>query len=174
MRMTDLLRQEAENMYKVTEELFRSVDPNSLDWKPATGTNWMTTGQLLMHCTNACGMCIKGFVSGDWGMPPDMSFEDLPPDAMLPPAEKMPSVSSVQEALDLLAKDKRTAFQYIAEAGEENLLTKKSTAPWGGAEVTLFEHLYHMIGHLGQHKGQLFYYLKLQGKPVNTMHLWGG
>ena len=30
-----------------------------------------------------------------------------------------------------------------------------------------------MIGHLTQHKAQLFYYLKLQGKPVNTMHLWG-
>jgi hypothetical protein len=30
-----------------------------------------------------------------------------------------------------------------------------------------------MVGHLAQHKGQLFYYLKLQGKPVNTAHLWG-
>jgi hypothetical protein len=30
-----------------------------------------------------------------------------------------------------------------------------------------------MVGHLNQHKGQLFYYLKLQGKDVNTMHLWG-
>jgi hypothetical protein len=30
-----------------------------------------------------------------------------------------------------------------------------------------------MIQHLAQHKGQLFYYLKLQGKPVNTAHLWG-
>jgi hypothetical protein len=31
----------------------------------------------------------------------------------------------------------------------------------------------HGIHHLQQHKGQLFYYLKLQGKPVNTEHLWG-
>jgi hypothetical protein len=30
-----------------------------------------------------------------------------------------------------------------------------------------------MLGHLTQHKGQLFYYLKLQGKPVNTGDLWG-
>ncbi len=30
-----------------------------------------------------------------------------------------------------------------------------------------------MIEHLKQHKGQLFYYLKLQGKPVNTSDLWG-
>ena len=31
-----------------------------------------------------------------------------------------------------------------------------------------------MIWHLGQHKAQLFYYLKLQGKNVNTMNLWIG
>lgn len=29
------------------------------------------------------------------------------------------------------------------------------------------------VGHLTQHKSQLFYYLKLQGRPVNTMHLSG-
>jgi len=33
--------------------------------------------------------------------------------------------------------------------------------------------LHEMVNHLNQHKGQLFYYLKLQGKAVNTMHLWG-
>jgi hypothetical protein len=30
-----------------------------------------------------------------------------------------------------------------------------------------------MIDHLKAHKSQLFYDLKLQGKPVNTGHLWG-
>jgi hypothetical protein len=49
-----------------------------------------------------------------------------------------------------------------------------STAPWGGPEVTLFQPFTSMMWHLGRHKGQLFYYLKLQGKNVNTMHLWGG
>lgn len=47
-------------------------------------------------------------------------------------------------------------------------------APWGGPERTLFQHCYEMIWHLGQHKGQLFYYLKIQGKDVNTIHLWMG
>jgi hypothetical protein len=173
MRMTDLLRSEAEHMYRTTEKLFQMVDAGKLDWKPSAGTNWMTTGQLLMHCTNACGMCVKGFVTGDWGMPAGAKMEDLAPEEMLPPASKMPAVQSVQEALDLLAKDKQIAFKFIAEAGEENLLAKKFAAPWGGPEVTLFQHLYGMIGHLGQHKGQLYYYLKLQGKDVNTGHLWG-
>lgn len=173
MRMTDLLRKNAEHMYKTTEQLFHLVDSDALAWKPATGSNWMTTGQLLLHCTNACGPCIKGFVTGDWGLPEGASFEDLPPDAMLPPAERMPAVSSVQEALDLLAKDRQVALKYIAEVGEENLFSKRMIAPWGGPESTLFEHIYDMIGHLGQHKGQLYYYLKLQGRPVNTMNLWG-
>jgi len=173
MTLTDILRQEAEHTYGVTENLFKLVEPDELNWKPETGSNWMTVGQVLMHCTNACGSGIKGFVTGDWGLPEGMKFEDIPPDQMLLPAEEMPSVESIDQALELLAEDRQVALSYIAEAGEESLLGKKSAAPWGGPEVTLFQHLYHMIGHLGQHKGQLFYYLKLLGKDVSTMHLWG-
>lgn len=173
MTLTDLLKQEAEAMYAVTETLFKEVDSAALGWKPPTGKNWMTTGQLLLHCSSACGSGIKGFVSGDWGFPEGMDMSDMPADAMMPSAEKMPAAESVEAALGALAEDKAVAMRYLAEAGEENLLTQRSAAPWGGPEVTLFQHLYQMIGHLGQHKGQLFYYLKLQGKDVNTQHLWG-
>ena len=162
MTLTDVLKQEAEHMYVVTEKLFQLVDADKLDWKPSTGSNWMTVGQLIQHCTSACGGAIEG-----------MSFEDLPPDQMLQPAENLPSVESIEQALGLLATDKQTAFHYLEEAGEGNLLSQKLSAPWGGPELTLFQHLYQMIGHLGQHKGQLFYYLKLQGKGVNTADLWG-
>jgi hypothetical protein len=31
-----------------------------------------------------------------------------------------------------------------------------------------------MIRHLAQHKGQLFYYLKLMGRDVDSSDLWGG
>ena len=173
MQLTQLLKQEAEAMYAATEGLFKLVDASQLGWKPATGKNWMTVGQLLQHCTTACGACVKGFVSGDWGFPEGMKMEDLPPDQMLPPAEKMPSATSVEAALRDLAADKKVCMQYLAEAGEQNLLTKRSVPPWGGPEVTLFQHIVHMIEHLGQHKGQLFYYLKLQGKNVDTGTLWG-
>jgi hypothetical protein len=30
-----------------------------------------------------------------------------------------------------------------------------------------------MVQHLDSHKSQLFYYLKLMGRDVNTMNLWG-
>lgn len=173
MTLTQILQQEAEGMYKVTEGLIRMVSAGELSWKPATGKNWMTVGQLVHHCTNACGSPIKGFVTGDWGMPEGMKVDEMPPGEMLPPAEKMPAVSSIEDALRLLAEDRKTALHYIAEAGESNLLDRRMKAPWGQVELSLFQHLSHMIEHLGQHKGQLFYYLKLMGKDVNTMNLWG-
>ncbi len=130
MNLTDVLKQEAEHMYVVTEKLFQLVDAGKLDWKPSTGSNWMTVGQLVQHCTNACGDTIKGFVTGDWGLPEGMSFEDLPPDQLLQPAENLPTVDNIEQALELLAKDKQAAFHYLEEAGEENLLSQKSSAPW--------------------------------------------
>ena len=173
MRLTLLLEQEAEATYAVTEALFKLVDASELGWKPTTGKNWMTVGQLLQHCTTACGSGVKGFVTGDWGLPEGVKFEDMPPDQMLPAAEKMPAAGSVAAALQDLAADKKVCMHFLAEAGEQNLLTKRSVAPWGGPEVTLFQHFLHMIAHLAQHKGQLFYYLKLRGKNVDTGNLWG-
>ena len=84
-----------------------------------------------------------------------------------------PFVGSVDEALRLLGEDRDLARRHLEGIDDARLLGERSPAPWGGPEVTLFQHLESMVLHLGQHKGQLFYYLKLQGKPVNTMHLWG-
>jgi len=39
--------------------------------------------------------------------------------------------------------------------------------------LLLGQRLLQMAYHLGSHKAQLFYYLKLQGVPVHTGHLWG-
>jgi len=56
MTLADVLRQDAEAMYAATEALMRRVPADGLGWKPATGKNWMNVAQLLMHCTNSCGM----------------------------------------------------------------------------------------------------------------------
>jgi uncharacterized damage-inducible protein DinB len=173
MALLEILRQEAERMYAPTEALIRRVEPTTLDWKPGSGQNWMTMGQLLMHCTNACGAGIKAFLTGDWGLPEGVRFEDLPPEEMLPPASKLPAVSSVDEALRLLAEDRQLALRHLAAANEAQLLTSRFSAPWGGPQLTLFQHLLSMITHLGQHKGQLFCYLKLMGHDVKTPDLWG-
>ncbi len=168
MNWTDLLKSEIENTYHATEGLLGLVDDKNLDWKPVTGANWMTTGQLLKHMTTACGACCAGFVTGEWGMPADMKPED-----MLPPANRMPSAKSVAEAKKELAADRKLALQMVVEASEKNLGSKKIAAPWDPTEKLLGEQLLHMIGHLGTHKAQLFYYLKLQGRPVHTGNMYG-
>jgi uncharacterized damage-inducible protein DinB len=173
MRLTDLLKQEAEHGFDVVAALFELADGQPLGWKPPSGRNWMTLGQLLMHCTQACGAGIRGFVTGDWGLPEGTTFEDLPPEQALPPAEALPAATSVEQALLLLAEDRQLACRFLDEAGEEKLLGHRCRAPWGGPELTLFQQLLHMVDHLDAHKSQLYYYLKLLGRDVNTTHLWG-
>lgn len=174
MNWTQLLRNEVESAYGTTVGLINKLNNTPLDWKPNTGDNWMTTGQLLKHLTEACGAAFKGFVTGDWGMPEGVKMEDLPPEQMLPPADKMPAIGSVDEALKLLAEDKALALRMIDQAGENNLANREVEAPWApGVRYALGRHLLQMVQHLERHKSQLFYYLKLQGKPVNTIDLWG-
>lgn len=172
MNWTDLLKAEMENSYRAAEGLIKLVDDGELNWKPSTGNNWMSMGQLLRHIPDACGMCFKGFVTGDWGFP-EMAGE-APPDEMLPPADKLPAVASVAEALERLAKDKELALAMIAEAGEEALENRMVSAPWSPDHPLRLGHqLLGMVGHLEMHKNQLYYYLKLQGKPVNTFTMFG-
>jgi uncharacterized damage-inducible protein DinB len=170
MTLTQILLTETETTYALAERLFKRVRDSELDWTPPAGTNWMTLGQLLMHCANfGCGKAIEGFVSGDWGP----GAEDAVELDHVPPPEVLPGVRSVREALGLLSADRELAMNWIRAAGEENLLARSVTAPWGGPKAPLFQQLLRMIAHLAQHKGQLFYYLKLMGKDVTTQDLWG-
>jgi hypothetical protein len=174
MNWTELLNAEIDSPYKATEGLVELVSNDELDWKPKTGDNWMTVGQLLKHLPTACGACLKGFVTGDWGMPEGVDVNDIPDDEKLPPAAKLPKVASVAEAKELLAADKKVAYEMVAQCSEDDLANKMSAAPWNPSEtMPLGRRLLQMVGHLSAHKSQLFYYLKLQGKPVNTMNLWG-
>jgi hypothetical protein len=172
--LKQVLMEEAEATYAITEQLFHRVADEELSWTPAAGKNWMTMGQLLMHCARfGCGMAIQGFVRGDWGLPEGTKVEDMTIQDHVPPAAALPSVASVKQALELLAQDRALAMGCLAEVDEGELLGGKLAAPWGGPEFSLFRHLLHMIAHLSQHKGQLFYYLKLMGKDLSTADLWG-
>lgn len=165
MNWTELLKTEIESTYAVTEGLLNLVEDTSLDWQPPLGNNWMTVGQLLHHLVNACGAPMRGFVTGDWGRPPE-GGHGMPP--------KLPTVESVAQAKTLLAADKKLALEMLARCSEDELASKPVAAPWSpNAPKPLGYQILHMIDHLKQHKGQLFYYLKLQGKPVHTGHLWG-
>lgn len=174
MTWTDLLKSEIETVYSTTEKLIDRVDASQLNWKPTTGNNWMTTGQLLMHIGTACGAGCRAFATGDWGLPPGMKFEDLKPEEMLPPAETMPAIENIEAARKLLHDDKAVALEFIAQAGEDALDNQRMAAPWEpGKVLPLGRHFLAMVQHLDRHKAQLFYYLKLQGKSVDTGDLWG-
>lgn len=163
-----LLESEIEATGHAAEGLVKLVEKDELGGRPSTGSNWMTTGQLLAHMTNACGMCRRGFVTGDWGMPAGADAG-----TMLSPAATMPSVKSVDEALKLLAEDRKLARKMVADAGEKNLAAKRVAAPWDPRGKPLGQAMLPMVGHLAQPKGQLFCYLELQGKPAHTGHLDG-
>lgn len=167
-----LLETEVTDAYKVTLNLVDLVDDGALGWKPASGANWMTTGQVLHHLTNACGTCFKGFVTGDWGFPAGVDPSQIPHEEMMPPAEKLPTVQSKAEARALIEADLALALATLKTVSEEDLAGKPAPAPWDPSQMMLGRRLLQMVYHLTQHKGQLFYYLKLQGQPVNTMHLW--
>ena len=180
MNWTELLKTEIEDMYHATNGLLDLVDDDKLDWKPATGENWMTMGQLLRHISDACGAPIRGFCTGDWGMPAEaegpsagVDVSEMSAEDMLSPAETLPTVSSVAEARRLLAEDRELALETLAQAGEERLANDMVAAPWNPSEMLLGQRLLQMAYHLGSHKAQLFYYLKLQGVSVHTGHLWG-
>ena len=59
MNWTQLLQHEIETTYATTAKLLDKVDPKSFDWKPKSGSNWMTIGQLLRHITDACGLWLQ-------------------------------------------------------------------------------------------------------------------
>lgn len=179
MNWTQLLNTEAEDVFKATDALMAMVGDADLGWKPASGRNWMTTGQLLMHLTNACGFCCRGFLTGDWGMPAGDGAGapgggDAPLEPMLPPAEALPTIESVAEARRLLAEDRALTLAMIREAGEAKLDGQLVAAPWAPQHPQpLGRQFLGMVQHLQSHKSQLYYYLKLMGRDVNTMHLWG-
>jgi len=173
MKWKDLIMSELLDTYKVASGLFDLVDDKDLGWKPETGSNWMNTAQLVKHITDCTAGSFKGLITGDWGMPEGVDINQLPPEEMLPPAEKLPAVANMAEAKRLLAEDRKNAVAILSSLDEERLATAKAPVPWDPTEMLLGHRMLQMVEHMKQHKGQLFYYLKLQGKPVHTGHLYG-
>lgn len=162
MDWKSLLRSEAESTYRAAEGLMDLVDADALDFKPRDGGPWMDTKELLRHLTDACGWCCERFVKDDWAAVMDGTAPSPPSD-----------VGSVADAKRLLVEDRDRMLALVDGLDEETLATRMVAAPWDPTPRPLGQHLLGMIAHLAQHKGQLFYYLKLQGKPVDTWKLYG-
>jgi uncharacterized damage-inducible protein DinB len=173
MHWRQLLTDEIEYGYGVADKVMAMVDGDKLDWKPETGSNWMTTGQLLKHIASSTGPSFVGIITGDWKMPDGVDMAEMKPEDMLPPAEALPSADSVEAARKELADDKKLTLEMLSKVSDEDLDVKPAPVPWDPRPVIMGHRLLSMVLHIMQHKGQLFYYLKLQGKPVNTNDLWG-
>ncbi|NTU53179.1 MAG: DinB family protein [Chlorobiaceae bacterium] len=174
MNWKQLLTQQLGDAFRVTERLTGLLQEKDLLWKPPEGSNWMTTAQLLWHLGESCGGAMRGFVTGEWNIPDHSNMEGGHPEkSALPKAEQLRAVHSIDEAMKRIASDKALAIEVLNLCSEEELDSKPAPAPWDPNTVNLGLRLLQMIDHLNQHKAQLFYYLKLQGKPVNTFDLYG-
>jgi len=167
MDVADLLRRQAEDAYRATDGMMAMVKDDELGWRPAGDALWMTMGELLHHLPEACGACARAFMTGDWSplMAPGGAEGGGPP--------PMKSASSVAGARAALAADRAAFLETIAAAGGEALAARMTTAPWNPVERPLGFQMEECIQHLLSHKSQLFYYLKMLGRPVHTGHLWG-
>ena len=96
MSWKDALIEQTKAAYNATEGLLGMLDDEDLSWQPASGENWMSVGQLLEHLAESCGMLMRFFVTDAW---------DLSDNGMLP-AEKMPTIGSLTEARERLARDR--------------------------------------------------------------------
>lgn len=158
--------------YKAAQGLLGKLNDADLAWKPAAENNWMTAGQLAHHLGDACGMLVVGFITGHWPMPEGWDPENIKPEDMLPPAEKMETVTTVAETQARLAADLEAATAALA-ACDPGRANEPAPAVWDPTPLPLVERLMQGVYHLSSHKDQLFFYLKLMGRPVHTGDLWG-
>ncbi len=174
MNWTDYLTAEADEAYNAADGLMARVDEGSLAWAPESGANWMNTGQLLKHLTDACGAVAHGFATDDWSsIMPAEGAEGMDTDGMASSAAVMPTAESVARAREQLAADRARFAQALESVGEDALASKIVPAPWNPTPRALGYQLHTCVEHLVSHKSQLFYYLKLMGQPVHTGDLWG-
>ena len=145
MDWKSLLTAESEYVFAVTGDLFELVDDDELDWKPATGDNWMTTGQLLQHITSTSGGGFKGFVTGDWGMPEGSTSPRCRTRTCFRPAEKMPTVGQRRRGAGAARRRPRAGRRDARRGRRGRLVNKVRRALGADQAVNLGRHLLQSI-----------------------------
>lgn len=163
---TQGLAQYTEKVYKATDGLMRMAPEDKMGWRPSETGDWMSMGQLLHHLTDATGMGMNGFITGEWPEMPEGAV-------VLPGVEQMPSVSSIAEACEKLDTDRRLAAKLFAQLSEEDFRNRMVAAPWLPTPLPLCTQLLLMVEHQISHKTMLFMYLKMLGLEVDTGSLYG-
>jgi uncharacterized damage-inducible protein DinB len=160
------LAQYADQVYKATIGLMKMAPPDKLNWKPKETGNWLTLGQLLQHLSDSTGAPMKMFITGEWPQMPEGT-------EMIPPAEKMPTTSSVDAALKTIEADRAVMHEQLERLPDAEFRTRLTAAPWAPMQLPLWVWLLQMVEHQLNHKMMLFTYLKLLGIKVGTAELYG-
>lgn len=152
----------AEALYRPSAKLISLAPATKLDWKPASG-NYMTLGQLLHHIATCPGTFVT---AANNAFPPADAFQKLV-------QEDLKNTKAPEVAARELSRGWDEAKAALSGVSDADFQGKMISVPWG-PPMPLWRTCLAMAEHWGNHKYQLFFYLKLLGLPVNTMTLYAG
>lgn len=152
-----------DHLFKSTEELFKLVPPDKLDWKPTESS--FSIGQQMAHLAGALGVYGHGISSGEWGF--TTMRERLLQNRHTP-------ALSVDEAIEALHKNYDEFRTLIGALTEDAFNHEEVYAPQFGGRIPRWRIAMLAVEHHINHKAELFMYLKLLGVRVHTGHLYRG
>lgn len=150
-------------LFHSTEELFKIVPPDKMDWKPTE--NSFSVGQQMAHMAGALGVYARGITTGDWGFT-SMRERFLQ-------NRRTPELS-VEEALKGLRENYEEFRRLVGSLSDEAFLREDVPSPQLGGTFPRWRVALLAVEHHLNHKAELFMYLKLLGVKVNSLHLYRG
>ncbi len=154
--------QYAESLHPPTLKLISLAPAGKLDWRPAPG-NYMTLGQLLHHLAMCPGILVAAVNNA---FPPADAFEKFI-------QEDLKNTKTPEAAQREASRGWEEAKAAISGLSEADFQKRMVTVPWG-PPTALWRVCLSMADHWANHKYQLFFYLKLLDKPVNSATLYAG
>lgn len=152
----------AGSIYRPTAKLISLTPASKLDWKPAPG-NYMNLGQLLHHLSTCPGAFVAAVNNA---FPPAQAFQKFI-------QEDLQNTKTPETAGREVSRGWEEAKAALTGVSPADFQGRMVSVPWG-PPMPLWRTCLAMAEHWGNHKYQLFFYLKLLGLPVNTMTLYAG
>jgi uncharacterized damage-inducible protein DinB len=143
-----------------TEQLFRLIPPDKLDWKPSEKV--FSLGQQIAHMSGALGVYAHGITKGEWG------FKSMRERFVL---NRHTPTMSVEEAVQLLNENCAEFRRVVGALTEEEFSNGEIDSPQLG-RVPRWRLAMLAVEHHINHKAELFMSLKVLGVAVNTGNLY--
>jgi hypothetical protein len=148
--------------------LLHRVPRDRFDWRPRIGDGATAAAFSIPELSGHLIDCLTGFCAVAYARHPDrLRHFDQVRARVTAPFEP----ASVDEALARLAECETHVNEAFAALSDDDLAATLPTVfvPEGEAMLTL---LLSNLEHVGNHKYQLFFYLKLMGVPVTSRDLY--